>query len=497
MSIVQSFPLFSIVLGLLCAIGCFVAPKQWGRRMTLLLLLVSCVMQGWVLWFCYVNQMSYAYMMGHYPAPWGNEIMAGLLEPGMGLLFSVVMLLSVIGGGRHIGHDVADGKQHLYWVTVDLTLVALLAMCYTNDIFTGYVFIEICTIASCGLLAVREGGRSLIASVRYMVFALIGSSLFLIGVVFTYAITGQLLFPQLREAVAALWAAGTYRFAMTVAIGLMTAGLAVKSGCFPFHGWLPDAHSQATTASSCILSGVIVKGYAVLLMKIIYRAIGAEVFMASGAQHVLLLLGIGGMVACSIDAIFAKRLKVMIAFSSAAQIGYIFLGLGMGTAAGLTAAVLQIVNHAVTKPMLFLSGSQLSDASHGRMDFPSLRGAGHRNVPAGILFTIGAVSMVGVPLLAGFIPKLYFAREAFALGWQRWPVLLALAVSTVLNVLYFLYTAVLIWLPQEADCRFTAVKPHWDEVVPGVAFAALNVAMGIHPGPLVALIDKAVALLGR
>ena len=453
MSIVQSFPLFSIVLGLLCAIGCFVAPKQWGRRMTLLLLLVSCVMQGCVLRFCYVNQTSYAYLMGHYPAPWGNEIMAGLLEPGMGLLFSVVMLLSVIGGGRHIGHDVADGKQHLYWVTVDLTLVSLLAMCYTNDIFTGYVFIEICTIASCGLLAVREGGRSLIASVRYMVFALIGSSLFLIGVVFTYAITGQLLFPQLRQAVAALWAAGTYRFAMTVAIGLMTAGLAVKSGCFPFHGWLPDAHSQATTASSCILSGVIVKGYAVLLIKIIYRAIGAEVFMASGAQHVLLLLGIGGMVACSIDAIFAKRLKVMIAFSSAAQIGYIFMGIGMGTAAGLTAAVLQIVNHAVTKPMLFLS--------------------------------------------AGFIPKLYFAWEAFTLGWQRWPVLLALAVSTVLNVLYFLYTAVLIWLPQEADCRFTAVKPHWDEFLPGFVLAGLNVAMGIHPGPLVALIDKAVALLGQ
>ncbi len=64
MSIVQSFPLFSIVLGLLCAIGCFVVPKQWGRRMTLLLLLASCVMQGWVLRFCYVNQTSYAYMMG-------------------------------------------------------------------------------------------------------------------------------------------------------------------------------------------------------------------------------------------------------------------------------------------------------------------------------------------------------------------------------------------------------------------------------------------------
>lgn len=497
MSFVQNFPFFSIILCLLCAVVTFVVGDRWGRRLTVALLSVSIVLQGCVLWFCAHNNISYAYMMGHFPAPWGNEIMAGVLEPLMALVFSVVMLLSVLGGMRHIEHDIGDGSRALYWVMVDLTLVSLLALCYTNDIFTGYVFIEICTIASCGILCARESGRTLLASMRYMVFSLVGSGLFFIGVVYLYSVTGQLLFPQLLETVGAVWQNGAYRPAVTIAVGLISTGLAIKSGLFPFHTWLPEAHSQASVASSCILSGVIVKGYAFLLIKIIYRAIGPAVYYATGVQNILLVLGLGGMVICSVSAIRARHLKVMVAYSSAAQIGYIFMGIGMGTQAGMLAAILQVINHALTKSMLFLSAVQLSDASQRHMDFPHLRGAGHRDPAAGILFTAGALSMVGVPLFAGFIPKLYFAQEAFSLGWQRWPVLLALVASTVLNVLYFLYTAVLIWLPQEEGCTCRRIKAHWDEKLPAFVLLALGLAMGIHSAPLTALLRQGFALFSR
>lgn len=212
-------------------------------------------------------------------------------------------------------------------------------------------------------------------AVRYMIFSLVGSGLFLIGVIFTYSITGQLLFPQLKASIALLWADGTYRFSMTVAIGLMVGGLAIKSGLFPFHFWMPDTYGRATPASAGILSGVVSKGYIFLLIKIIYQVIGIEVFAASGIQDLLLVLGIGGMVMCSISAIQTGRLRTMIAYSSGAQIGYIYMGLGMGTQAALLAALLQIVAHAVTKPMLFLSGAGLAGASGGHQDFRSLRGA--------------------------------------------------------------------------------------------------------------------------
>lgn len=491
MSFVQNFPFFSIVLSLICAVVSYAVGGKWARRLSLFLLSASICMQGALLVFCASNNLRYSYMMGHFPAPWGNELTAGVLEPLLALVFAVVMLLSVLGGMERIRRDVPQDKQKLYWVMIDLAHVSLMALCYTNDIFTGYVFIEILTIATCALLAIRRGGRPLIAAVRYMIFALVGSGLFLIGVIFTYSITGHLLFPQLKEAISALWQTGEHRFAMTMALGLMTAGLSIKSGLFPFHFWMPDTYGQATPASSGILSGVISKGYIVFLIKLIYQVIGIDVFAASGIQTVLLLFGIGGMIAGSVSAIFSRRLTTMIAFSSAAQIGYIYMGLGLGTQAALAAVLLQILSHALTKPMLFLSGSQLMAASGGHQDFHSLRSAGHRDPVAGVVFTIGSLSMVGIPLFAGFIPKLYFALASFQMGWRTWAVLAALAISTLLNVLYFLYTTLLLWLP---ETQAQPVRRRCAAAIPCFVFAALNLAMGLGSTGLMRLLEQGMAL---
>ncbi|MDO4811418.1 MAG: proton-conducting transporter membrane subunit [Eubacteriales bacterium] len=497
MSFVQNYPFFSIVLSLLCAVVSFVVPARWGKRLTYFLLCASLYMQTHLLVFCAAGHVSFSYMMGHYPAPWGNEVAAGIIEPLMALLFVVVILLSISGGGQHIAADIKDDRQNLYWVMVDLAHVSLMALCYTNDIFTGYVFIEICTIASCALLCIRENGRALIASVRYMVFALIGSGLFLIGVIYTYAITGHLLFPQLYDAIQALWAEGTYRFSMTAAIGLMTAGLAIKSGLFPFHFWMPDTYGRATPASSGILSGVVSKGYIFLLIKVIYRVIGADIFAASGVQTVLLLFGIGGMIVGSVSAILSRRITTMVAFSSAAQIGYVFMGLGMGGQAALAAVFFQILSHALTKPMLFLASRDLSEAAGGHEEFRYLRGAAHRNPIAGAAFTVGALSMVGVPVFAGFIPKLYFATASFGMGWRTWAVLLALAVSTVLNVLYFLYTAMVIWMPGTSEQREYRTERTAHGIWAMVVFVVLNVAVGLSSTGIAALLTQGFDLFCR
>ena len=153
MSFVQNFPLFTIILSLVCAVISFAANDRWARGLTLFLLSASICMQAALLVFCAVNGTSYSYMMGHYPAPWGNEITVGVLESFMALLFAAVMLMSVLGGMPRIRRDIPEHRMRLYWVMIDLAHVALLALCYTNDIFTAYVFIEVLTIASCCLLA--------------------------------------------------------------------------------------------------------------------------------------------------------------------------------------------------------------------------------------------------------------------------------------------------------------------------------------------------------
>ena len=197
------------------------------------------------------------------------------------------------------------------------------------------------------------------------------------------------------------------------------------------------------------------------------------------------------MIAGSVSAIFARRLTTMIAFSSAAQIGYIYMGLGMGTEAALGAVLFQVVSHALTKPMLFLSGADLMAVSGGHQDFNSLRGAAHRDPAAGCVFTVGALSMVGIPIFAGFIPKLYFAAAAFHMGWRTWAVLLALALSTLLNVLYFLYTTLLLWVPEAGEKRDRRLK--W-AAVPGLVFAALNIAVGLRSYGLMDLFRQGMDL---
>lgn len=497
MEFIKNFPFITIVLSLFCAVVAYACKGSRARYVTYTLLSVGMVLSVSTLVYNLFNEPGYfVYRMGHYDAPIGNEISAGLLEPFFAFLFETVLLLSVLGGRSRLVKDVAERRQAIFYVMVNLCHGALAALCYTNDIFTAYVFIEICTIASCSLLMARNSGRSLAAASRYMIFSLIGSGLVLMGIILLYAITGQLLFVPLYESIQELWQSGQYRQPLTVAIGLMVSGLAIKSGLFPFHLWMPDTYGTATPAASGVLSGVISKGYIFLLFKLVFRVFGYEMFMDSGIQYILLVFGVCGMIMGSVAAIHAHNIFFMVAYSSAAQIGYIYMGLGMGTIAGVTAALLQITAHALTKPMLFLASAGLSDTVEGRQDFAALRHTAHYNRPAGMAFAAGVLSMVGIPLFAGFVPKLLFATAAFANGVPTYVVLVALAVSTILNVVYFLRTLINIYAPAKLDIPHTQM-PFKNARMFGLVMlgmALINVAMGLRAAPLVKLFERGIEL---
>ena len=128
MSLIQNIPLFTIVLSLLCAVVCFVAGRKISRYVSAALLCLSAMAQGSLMIYCYVNQLSYTFMMGHYPAPWGNELAIGVTESSMAFLFALVMLLSVLGGREYVNRDVSVDKQELYGAMLCLTHAALMAL---------------------------------------------------------------------------------------------------------------------------------------------------------------------------------------------------------------------------------------------------------------------------------------------------------------------------------------------------------------------------------
>ena len=191
MDFINNFPFFSIMICMFCAIVTFVLNGRYARHLTRAALGLVIAMSFALLIRLHASGESFVYFMGHFPAPWGNEIRAGELEALLALFVSVIAFFSVLGGLNAILEDVEEDKQNLYFILVDLMTASLLAMIYTNDLFTAYVFIEINTIAGCGLIMIRQLGKSIVTAVRYMVISLVGSGLFLIGVSLLYTITGS------------------------------------------------------------------------------------------------------------------------------------------------------------------------------------------------------------------------------------------------------------------------------------------------------------------
>ena len=284
---------------------------------------------------------------------------------------------------------------------------------------------------------------------------------------------------------------------LIVSTALITVGLAIKSGCFPFHFWMPDTYGTATPSSSAILSGLISKAYILVLIKVIYRVIGFEVFVQTGIINVLFVFGVIGMIVGSLSAIKENNINRMIAFSSAAQIGYIYMGLGLGTTAGTVAAVFHIMTHALTKPLLFLAASRLEAVSGENKKFSSLTGSAHRNRLAGIAFCLGALSMIGIPGLMGFTSKLQFATSAIAVPGKLVLTMAALVISTLLNTLYFFRTVIRIYTPAP-DSPYAQHREHynqqWGFTLAAICFIVLNLLFGMHSQPVIDLLTQGVSL---
>ncbi len=449
MDFITNFPLFSIVLSLFSGALCFVLRGR-GRAAKIYTVCFESVLialNACILIYTLKTGSSFTYTMGEFPAPWGNEIRAGVLEAFLAVSFVGILLCSVLAGYRFVRIDMDEEKINLYYALINLMTAALMALIWTNDIFTGYVFLEIMTLTSCGILIVREIGRTTLAAVRYMIMNLLGSGLFLLGVVLLYDLTGHLLMVPMQEAIRELSVDTKVIPVLTMSVVILTIGLSIKSGLFPFHFWMPDTYGWATPTSASILSSLVSKAYIFLLIKIYYRAIGFWVIEQMPIQGVLMVLGICGIVIGSFQAIRANTINSMVAFSSAAQIGYIYMGIGLGGEAGYTAAIFHMLAHAVTKSLLFLTTPRLAAVSGESLIFKRLQGSGLRDRMAGIAFLISSFSMIGIPIFAGFSSKIQFGLAAVGTRSDGIviSVMLALAVSSALNAVYFIRTIIRIY----------------------------------------------------
>ena len=171
------------------------------------------------------------------------------------------------------------------------------------------------------------------------------------------------------------------------------------------------------------------------------------------------------------------------------------MGFGMGTQYGMVASVFHILSHAATKSLLFIAAIGLTDVSGGSRKFIDLTGSGYRNKWAGVTFTVGSLSMVGVPLFSGFISKLLFAQAAVQVDGKMLPALIVLGISTILNAIYFMKTVIRIYTPVEnTDYPSVTFKERKQYSIVLIFFIILNILLGVSSQPIVDMIEQGLAM---
>jgi len=506
MPLYNHFPLFIIMLPMVLSlvVGLLRSEKA-ARTITLFVQLVLTVLSCGLLFSLLSGQVkSFTYSLGHFPAPWGNELRAGPFEALVSCVFAIVMFFAILGGAGDTVRDIKKEKIQYFYLMINLLTASLMALVFTNDIFTGYVFMEINTLAACIIVSAKESGETIKATIKYMVLSILGSGLFLLTISFLYGITGHLLMEPAHRVIAELAATGQYNLPLIMTLALFSIAIAVKSALFPFHTWLPDAHGYATTTASAILSGLVLKGYIIMLIKLVSRVYGIDVANTLGIMPALFALGLLSMIAGSILALMQKDIKRMIAYSSVAHIGYIFMGIGFNTAAGFAAASYHIITHAFTKSMLFIAAGALIHAA-GSKDISAMRGVARKDKLAGLAFVVGALSLIGIPFFAGFPSKFYLANAALSQGGHgAWIAVIVLALSTFLNALYYVPALYKLYSNDNTQgiAQTTGTLPTGKPAMRLSLVSALvclmvaNIALGVFYVPLLDALEKGFALLG-
>ncbi len=373
-----------------------------------------------------------SYAMGGWAPPHGIEFRVDALNVLVLLLVSGIGFLTSIFGWPTIQAEIREEKRAMFMAAFLICFMGLLGVTATGDAFNLFVFLELSSIATYVLVALGAGRdrRALPAAINYLLMGTIGASFYVVGVGFLYAATGTL---NMADLAILLQDTGGNR-AVQVGFAFILVGLGLKAAMFPLHQWLPNAYAYSPSFVTAFLAATATKVAIYALVRFLFSVFSLD-YIFEGASLALILapMGIAAMLACSFQAIFQSDVRRTLAYSSVAQVGYMLLGISLGTAAGVSAGMFHLVNHAIIKGALFMAvaGVVLTYQGTRIHDFAGLGRQAPWTMTA---FGIAALSLIGVPLTAGFQSKFALVSALLDSGW--WWAAMIVVFSSVLAVVY-------------------------------------------------------------
>jgi multicomponent Na+:H+ antiporter subunit D len=359
--------------------------------------------------------------IGGWPPPLGIELAADGLSAVMLLLTQTVALPLIVYARAYFAQ--APAGLRYFWPLTGFLLAGMNALFLSADIFNLYVTLELISLGAVGLIAAKGGVDAVAAALRYLLIALLGSGAYLLGVALLYATYGSVSLAILAPLITQ-----DAPQAVALAAGLMVTGLIFKTGLFPAHFWLPPAHAGAPSPVSALLSALVIKGSFYLIVRLwLYLFLPVT---ASAAAQFLGAFGAAAIVWGSLMALRQVRLKMLIAYSTVAQIGYLFLLFPLVTHNIADAAhsayrgiALQVLAHGMAKAAMFCAGGAMI-LSSGRDNITQLAGISGRLPLTLFTFALAGVSLIGLPPSAGFLAKWLLIDAAITSGQWGWVVVM-------------------------------------------------------------------------
>lgn len=486
--LMQHLPILLIATPILmAAVTIMLRPRPQLQKVLNIAVTFALVIMSVLLLLQVWNEGIQVYEVGEW-GKYGIMLVADLLSAGMVVLTAFISFLSLVYSLDYIEKRSLNST---YFPLFNLLLAGLNGSFLTGDIFNLFVFFELLLLSSCGLVIANEHGGitkssdKMEATFKYLVLNMLGAIIMLIAVASLYATTGTLNMADISVKLSAMSAAGTMPWHVFAIALMFIVVFGNKAAIFPLHYWLPDVHPTAPSPISAMLSGVLIKVGVYGMLRVFYLIFRDTLYIF---QPVIIYLALATIIVGAISAVAQTDVKRLLAYSSVSQIGYVFLGIGLGGVYAITAALIYLVNHAIAKSMLFLSSGGIIHHA-GTRDMRKMGGMVDSSPLLALLFLVGAMSIAGLPPMGGFIAK-FVLFDAGISGKYYFEIGIAL-IFAVFTLFYMFRAWLLMFWGEKRDVdkygEYSSHKASPLIMIPIIVLATAILIFGLYAEPLISL----------